>query len=127
MWRFRFPRSCRTGPSMIDKTASRPDRGSATLLRIAVLLSLRVGRPVGRTLLYPICLYFIAFAPSARQASIDYLTIVFGRRPRWTEVFRHFHVHAGVLLDRFFLLARGVKGFELQIEGLDVIEAQKRR
>ena len=111
---------------MTDKTA-RPDRGSETLLRVIVFLSLRVGRPVGRALLYPICLYFIAFAPSARQASVEYLTIVFGRRPTWTEVFRHFHVHASVLLDRFFLLARGVKGFELQIEGLDVIEAQKRR
>jgi predicted LPLAT superfamily acyltransferase len=112
---------------MTDNTATRPDRGSATLLRVIVFLSLRIGRPVGRALLYPICLYFIAFAPSARRASAAYLTVVFGRRPAWTEVFRHFHVHASVLLDRFFLLARGLHGFDLQIHGLDVIEEQKRR
>lgn len=112
---------------MTDKTSSPPDRGSAVLIGIIVFLSLRVGRPVGRALLYPICLYFIAFAPSARQASIQYLTIVLGRRPAWHEVFRHFHVHAGVLLDRFFLLARGTQGFELEIHGLEIIEEEKRR
>jgi len=112
---------------MTDRSSSRPDRGSAILIRVIVFLSLRVGRPIGRALLYPISLYFIAFAPAARQASIQYLTIVLGRRPAWSEVFRHFHVHAGVLLDRFFLLTRGTQGFELEVHGLDIIEEQKRR
>lgn len=110
---------------MTDNT--RPDRGSAILIRVIVFLSLRVGRPIGRLLLYPISLYFIIFAPSARRASIQYLMIVLGRPPAWREVFRHFHVHAGVLLDRFFLLTRGFEDFELQIHGLDIIEEQKGR
>jgi predicted LPLAT superfamily acyltransferase len=92
-----------------------------------IFLSLRVGRPVGRALLYPIALYFIVFASSARRASAQFLTIALGRPPTWRDVFRHFHVHASVLLDRFFLLTRGIEDFRIEIHGLDIIEEQKRR
>jgi predicted LPLAT superfamily acyltransferase len=47
---------------MTDKAESPPDRGSLLLIRIIVFLSLRIGRPLGRALLYPISLYFLAFA-----------------------------------------------------------------
>jgi predicted LPLAT superfamily acyltransferase len=112
---------------MTDKAESPPDRGSLLLIRIIVFLSLRIGRPLGRALLYPISLYFLVFAPSARRASSEYLTIVLQRRPGWLDLFRHLHVHASVLLDRFFVLARGSQGFDLEFHGLDVIEDQKHR
>jgi hypothetical protein len=88
---------------MTDKAEGPPDRGSLLLIRIIVFLSLRIGRPLGRALLYPISLYFLVFAPSARRASSQYLTIVLQRRPGLLDLFRHLHVHASVLLDRAVL------------------------
>jgi predicted LPLAT superfamily acyltransferase len=110
---------------MAEEAQSAPDRGSLLLIRIIVFLSLRVGRPLGSALLYPISLYFLIFAPAARRASSQYLAIVLERPPGWLDLFRHLHVHASVLLDRFFLLARGSRGFDLEIHGLEVIEEQK--
>jgi predicted LPLAT superfamily acyltransferase len=89
---------------------------------LIAFLSLRMGRPVGRALLYPICLYFLAFAPTARRSSRAYLSLALQQRPTLWNVFRHLHVHASVLLDRVFAMAGGTQKFDLQVHGLDTIE-----
>src|SRR5205814_1701276 len=58
--------------------ADAPERGSATLLRIMIFLSLRLGRPVARCLLHLIAAYFFAFAPGARRSSRQYLRRALG-------------------------------------------------
>ena len=95
------------------------ERGSRRLMSAITTIALRIGRPVGRMLLYPICAYFLTFSRSARPASRAYLQRVLGRRPRWIDVFRHYHCFAAVILDRVFLLAGRVGHFEYEIEGLD--------
>ena len=100
------------------------ERGSASLIKLLAFLSLRIGRSFGRAMLYPICVYFVAFAPRARRASRAYLGVVLGRQPSIIDVFRHLHVHAGVLLDRAFIMVDGTRRFRLRIEGLEAIKHQ---
>jgi len=109
---------------MTGDWVSQRERGSAALIKLLAFLSLRIGRSFGRALLYPICAYFVVFAPKARRASQEYLSLALGHPASFREVFRHFHVHAGVLLDRIFIMVDGTRRFDLKIEGLDVIGHQ---
>ena len=102
------------------------ERGSGALIKLLAFLSLRIGRWFGRAMLYPICAYFVVFAPRARRASQQYLSLNLGRAPGIRDVFHHLHVHASVLLDRIFIMASGTRRFRLHINGLEVIEHQAR-
>jgi predicted LPLAT superfamily acyltransferase len=93
------------------------ERSHVWAIRLLVALALGLGRPVARALLWPISLYFLCFAPTARRASVHYLQRVLGRPPAWREVFRHFHTFAAVALDRIWLVKGKTKGFDLHIEG----------
>jgi predicted LPLAT superfamily acyltransferase len=93
------------------------ERGSALLLRIMIFLSLRMGRPLGRAILYFIAAYFFAFAPSERRASIAYLRRVLGRAPRVSERFRHVFYFSSTILDRLFLMNGRYEVLEVSIEG----------
>lgn len=97
------------------------ERGSVFSLKLITWLSLTLGRPAGRLLLYPICVYFIIFSPAGRRASCQYLQRIFGRPASWREVFRHHYAFASTLLDRAFLLAGHYHLFHLQKLGLEVI------
>ena len=99
------------------------ERGSRLLMAVVVTLTLKVGRPVGRALLYPICAYFLLFSKRARVASRAYLARVLGRAPSWRERFRHYHCFAGQILDRVPLLAGDLDRFDCAIEGLELLEA----
>lgn len=72
---------------------------------LLVRITLFFGRRVGRLLLYPICSYFLLFSPAANRASRKYLARVLERRPRWRDLFRHYHCFASTLLDRIFLFS----------------------
>lgn len=101
----------------------RPERSNLATLRLMSWLSLRIGRPAGRLLLWPITVYFVLFAPLARRASEAYLRRVLDRRPGIGDVVRHFHCFASTILDRIYLLADRFDLFEIEIEG----EAAMRR
>jgi hypothetical protein len=73
-------------------------------------------------LLLPICAYFYAFAPRARQASRAYLRRVLAAPVGSAQVFRHFHVFASTLLDRIEMLSQGSARFDIQVHGLDAVE-----
>ena len=49
--------------------AGRRERGSATLIRWMIWVSLKLGWAVGQALLYPITLYFLLVSRAGRQAS----------------------------------------------------------
>jgi len=46
------------------------ERANAASLRFGVRLALALGRPFGRMLLIPVCLYFLIFSVKARAASL---------------------------------------------------------
>ncbi|MGM0672748.1 lipid A biosynthesis acyltransferase [Thioalkalivibrio sp.] len=81
------------------------ERGSPLALRIILWVALNLGRRASRPLLYPITAYFLLFAPQSRRHSRNYLRRVLAREPRLTDVARHLHSFAAVILDRVFLLA----------------------
>ena len=99
------------------------ERGSRWLMSAITAIAIKVGRPAGRMLLYPICVYFIVFSRSARAASRDYLRRLHGRPAGWRDVFRHYHCFAATILDRVFLLSGRLDHFEYEIEGLDALRA----
>jgi len=110
--------------SATDDWVKHRERGSAVLIKLLARLSLWIGRPFGRAMLYPICAYFVMFAPRARRASRTYLSLALARPPGIRDVFRHLHVHASVLLDRIFIMVDGTRRFRVHIEGLEAIEQQ---
>ncbi len=99
-----------------------PERGSQALLRLMTWLSLALGRPVSRVILFGISLYFLLFAPAARKASRAYLQRALGRPARQAEVFRHLHSFATCIHDRVYLLNDRFDLFDIQVEGENVIK-----
>lgn len=97
------------------------ERGSGTLIRLIVWIALRLGRPVARGLLYPIALYFLTFSVTSRRASRDYLARVLDRQPRLTDLFRHYHTFASVILDRVYMLADESSRFRVRIFGRELL------
>ncbi len=74
------------------------------MYRFMIWVALRLGRPVGRALLYPISAYFVAFSRNATRGIRVYLQRVLQRPTSLLDIFRHYHCFASTLLDRIFLL-----------------------
>jgi len=109
----------RTGPSLNSQPEwlRRKERGSVFAIRAAVALSLALGRRFARLLLPIGCLYFLAFAPTARRASARYLTRALSRPATLVDVFRHFHAFASCVLDRAFFLVNRIDDLDIRIFG----------
>ena len=100
---------------------SRPEGGGRFALWLIRTIALRGGRPLGRVLLYPITLYFYLRRKPEREASRRFLERVLrGPVSEW-QVMKHLHSFAAITLDRIFLLAHGEWGFDIEVEGLDVL------
>ena len=97
--------------------AERPERSNLALLRVMTWLSLRLGRPFGRVLLWLIALYFVAASPEARRASRDYLQRALGRPATLREVFRHMFTFATTIHDRIYLISGRFDLFDIQLQG----------
>lgn len=108
----------------IDKAREwtvKTERGAVPLIRFIVWVALTLGRPMTRSLLYPICLYFLAFSITSRCASRQYLARVLDRKPTLFDVFRHYRTFAACLLDRVFLLNDQLHLFDLQVHGEEIV------
>jgi predicted LPLAT superfamily acyltransferase len=101
-----------------------PERSNVMTLRLMTWISLRMGRPVGRLLLYPIALYFLLLAPVSRRASRKYLGHVLGRAATVRDMFRHFYWFASIMLDRIYFINNRFDLFDIEIVGKDVIQQQ---
>ena len=102
---------------MSQQWAQLPERGNSLVLRLIVWITLHLGRPVGRALLYPITLYFLVTATVARRGSWLFLRRALGREPGWREVFRHIHCFAATILDRVYFLTGRLRPFKIEIFG----------
>lgn len=100
--------------------ATRGERGAMAAIRLIVWIALHLGRSATRILLYPICLYFLAFSKSSRIASGDYLRRVLGHAPSLGERFRHYHNFAACVLDRVYLLNNQMELFDIDATGDDI-------
>jgi len=104
------------GVSARPQWVTRRERGSEFAMRLIAWLSFTLGRGAGRLLLYPICLYFLAFSSRARRASRDYLGRVLGRRAALGDVLRHYHSFASTLHDRLYLATGKIGEFDVTVE-----------
>lgn len=106
-----------------------PERGSPAAMRFVTWLVLRLGRSATRWILYPLSLYYLAFAPRARRVSRAFLRRALGRNPGLGDVLRHFHTYAAAVHDRIYLLCGRFEGIEVTVDGaapLDDIMARGR-
>lgn len=103
---------------------SSPERGSLTLLKMMTFVSLRLGRPVGRFILYFIATYFFLFAPTARRHSLEYLRRALRREPTARDRFRQVFNFAAIILDRLYLVNERYDLFDVSIEGEEFMHAQ---
>ncbi|MES2356415.1 MAG: acyl-CoA synthetase [Pseudomonadota bacterium] len=101
---------------------TQPERSNTLAMRFIVWVALTLGRPTARLLLYPICLYFLCFAWKAKAASRKYLGKVLGRKPRFTDLFRHIHTFASTILDRVFLLKDQCARFDVRVHGTEIVD-----
>lgn len=99
----------------------RGERGALPLIRLGVWIALRLGRPLARVFLYPICLYFLVTTPKSARSSRQYLARALGRRPGLADVFKHYLTFASCVLDRVFLLNEQVEQFDIRTHGEDVV------
>lgn len=106
---------------MSQQWARLPERGNPLALRAIRWIALRVGRSVGRALLYPITGYFLATATAARRGSRRFLRRALGREPGWRDLFRHIHCFAATILDRVYFLTGRLERFEIEIFGGQII------
>jgi predicted LPLAT superfamily acyltransferase len=106
---------------------TRRERGAVPLIRALVWITLRLGRPVARLLLYPACGYFFLFSPRSRRASRDWLTRALGRPATAADVWRHFFTFATCVLDRVLLLNDRMDLFEIGIHGESVLAEMRAR
>ena len=103
---------------------SRPEGGGRFALWLIRSIALLCGRRCARAFLYPITAYFYLRRAPERRASHQYLSRVLGRPATRREVFRHLHCFAAITMDRVYLLAYGDRAFEIETQGLDLLDAQ---
>jgi len=102
----------------------RPEGGSWFAILAIRTIARHGGRMFARLLLYPITLYFLLVRGPERRASLDYLTRVLPRAPRWFDAARHLHTFSSTILDRVFLLSGQLQRFDIRVNGLDEVHAQ---
>ena len=104
----------------------RPERSSLFMLRAMTWISLRLGRGPSRVILYAVAFYFLAFAPTARRVSRDYLRRVFRLQPRmavgWRRLFRHFLSFASVIHDRVYLVNERFDLFDIRVHNNALVD-----
>ena len=101
-----------------------PERGTPLSLRVIAWIAMHIGRWGARLLLYPIALYFVIAARSARRTSYDYLKRLRGEPAHWWHVFRHFHCFAATILDRVYLLRGQFERFHVTVRGKEILDQQ---
>lgn len=98
-----------------------PERGSTSALALITWIGTVIGRPAGRLLLYPITLYFLLTAGTARRGSRLFLHRVQDSAPGWRHVFRHIYCFAATILDRIFLLGGQFDRFDIKVHNGQIV------
>lgn len=110
----------RPAASQRSEWAQAPERSNTTLLRIFVWISLKLGRPAARWILYCIAIYFLVLSPRERRAARDLWRHVRGTPPTLRELFGQFLSFASVIHDRVFLVSDQLDLFDIHLHGREV-------
>jgi predicted LPLAT superfamily acyltransferase/3-hydroxymyristoyl/3-hydroxydecanoyl-(acyl carrier protein) dehydratase len=99
------------------------ERGSVTLTRVMIFLSLTLGRSVARVLLYGIAGYFFLSGPRARRAARNYLRRALPREPTAIDAFRQVFTFASTILDRLYLANERYELFDITVEDESLVRS----
>ena len=102
-----------------------PEVGSAWGLKTLSWCLRLLGRRQARAALWPIACYYLATAPQARQASVDYLRRM-GCPATWRAVLHHMLTFAQVSLDRLLFATGAVDGLHIITHGAEHLQALAR-
>ena len=108
--------------SRVEHWQSRPEGGGRFAIWLIRTIALYGGRRLGRLCLYPITLYFYLRRGPERLASRKYLERVFGAPVSSWQVLKHLHCFAATIMDRIFLLAYGERPFEIETQGIELLD-----
>ena len=108
---------------MSEHWSDREECGGRRALSVIRFITLRCGRWLALTMLYPITLYFYFRRGPERRASREFLTRALGRRATALEIMRHIRTYAITLVDRIYLLADSTRRFEITVHGLPELDA----
>lgn len=97
----------------------RPEGGGWFAMWLIRFVGLHFGRGSARLILYPATLYFYFRRGPERRASRDYFRRLDGKPGSALQVMRLIHAFGSTILDRVFLLARGIDGFQISTCGVD--------
>ncbi len=106
---------------MSKRWLTQRERGNRWAYQLMLWISLRIGRKTARTLLYPICSYYVLFSWRASKGIKTFLRRVLQRRVTLKDLFWQYHAFASTLLDRTFILANRRDEFDLKIQNLDIL------
>ncbi|WP_125077368.1 acyltransferase [Pseudoxanthomonas sp. SGT-18] len=101
----------------------RPEGGNRAMIRLILGIARGGGRGLARLCLYPIVAYFLCMRGAERRASRSWLSRVRGRRASLWQVARHIHTFSATILDRVFLLGGRMEVFDIDVHGLEHLEA----
>jgi predicted LPLAT superfamily acyltransferase len=99
-------------------------RGNIAFFVLLARACVRLGRPFGRLLLYPLSAYYFLFAPSARRHSLAYLHRALGRKPSPLDRLRQVFTFASILLDRLYLVGGRYDLYDVTVEGAELMRAR---
>lgn len=107
-------------------TAQR-ERGSPRMIAIILWVAQHIGRGAARLLLWPITLYFLLAATTARRASRGYLGRIQGHPASLAQVARHIHTFSATILDRVFFLTGQLERFDFRIHGFEALSSHQQQ
>lgn len=99
------------------------ERGTMNMLRFMTFISLQLGRPLSRLVLYGIAAYFFLFAPTPRRHMRKYLRHALRRNPSFVDRFRLLLSFASTIHDRVYLLNDRYDLFDISLEGVEFVAA----
>lgn len=111
----------RTSTSHRAEWARKKERSNMLMLKLMTWISLTFGRRVSRIILHLIASYFLAFAPSSRRASREYLQRALGRPATVYDLYRHFFTFAATIHDRTYLINQRFELFDIDVVGAELI------
>jgi predicted LPLAT superfamily acyltransferase len=109
---------------MSNGWTNQEERGTPFMLYLIRWIAMNLGRTTARIILYPITLYFLIFAPTARQASRNYLQRVSDKPVHISHIAKHIHHFSATILDRVFLLTGKFSTLDIQVHNIELIEKQ---
>ncbi len=101
---------------------SQAERGSLLGIRLFYWIATVFGRGPTRVLVRLIALWYALFSHNVRQASREWLTVVFERRPRFREIYTHILYFAQTAADRLFLVQGKTGSFRTTRTGYQHME-----